>query len=191
MALQPEIRDMTMPEAGTAHNIAVVSIDSRYAGQAVKVAQSLWGAGQMMFNKYMLVVPAATDVRDTDALARLVRNLDPLRDIVRSEGILDVLDHATATPGFGGKIALDATACGAGCGCVNPQELQRVCLPIPHGVSRACVPQRMAQYPGLVTGRVTAGSPSFRPATAPTCSKNGAWRSPSPRRTPKCRFRRG
>lgn len=122
MVLQPEIRDMTMPEAGTAHNIAVVSIDSRYAGQAVKVAQSLWGAGQMMFNKYMLVVPAATDVRDTDALARLVRNLDPLRDIVRSEGILDVLDHATATPGFGGKIALDATACGAGCGCVNPQE---------------------------------------------------------------------
>lgn len=122
MALQPEVRDMTMPEAGTAHNIAVVSIDSRYAGQAVKVAQALWGAGQMMFNKYMLVVPAATDVRDTDALARLVRNLDPLRDIVRSEGILDVLDHATATPGFGGKIALDATACGAGGGCVNPQE---------------------------------------------------------------------
>ena len=122
MALQPEIRDMTMPEAGTAHNIAVVSIDSRYAGQAVKVAQSLWGAGQMMFNKYMLVVPAATDVRDTDALARLVRNLDPLRDIVRSEGILDVLDHATATPGFGGKIALDATACGTGGGSVNPQE---------------------------------------------------------------------
>lgn len=110
MALQPEVRDMTMPEAGTAHNIAVVSIDSRYAGQAVKVAQALWGAGQMMFNKYMFVVPAATDVRDTDALARLVRNLDPLRDIVRSEGILDVLDHATATPGFGGKIALNATA---------------------------------------------------------------------------------
>ena len=105
MALQPEVRDLSMPEAGTAHNIAVVSIDRRYGGQAVKVAQSLWGAGQMMFNKYMLVVPSGTDVRDADALARLVR-----RDVVRSEGILDVLDHATATPGFGGKIALDATA---------------------------------------------------------------------------------
>ena len=70
MALQPEIRDMTMPEAGTAHNIAVVSIDSRYAGQAVKVAQSLWGAGQMMFNKYMLVVPVMTDVIRCTGAAR-------------------------------------------------------------------------------------------------------------------------
>lgn len=124
MALQPEVRDLAMPEAGTAHNIAVVSIDSRYAGQAVKVAQSLWGAGQMMFNKYLLVVPAATDVRDTDALARLVRRLDPRRDLVRSEGILDVLDHATATSGFGGKIALDATAAGGGSGCWEPDMEQ-------------------------------------------------------------------
>lgn len=112
MALQPEVRDLTMPQAGTAHNVAVVSIDSRYEGQAVKVAQSLWGAGQMMFNKYLLVVPSETDVRDSDALARLLRGIDPLRDIVRSEGILDVLDHATATPAFGGKIAIDATAVG-------------------------------------------------------------------------------
>lgn len=113
MALQPEIRDLTMPEAGTAHNVAVVAIDRRYEGQAVKVVQSLWGAGQMMFNKYMLVVSSGTDVRDARALARLVRNLDPSRDLIRSEGILDVLDHATATPGFGGKIAWDTTAiCG-------------------------------------------------------------------------------
>ena len=112
MALQPEVRDLTMPEAGTAHNVAVVSIDRRYEGQAVKVAQSLWGAGQMMFNKYLLVVPSGTDVRDSGALARLLRRIDPVRDLVRSEGILDVLDHATATPGFGGKIAIDATAAG-------------------------------------------------------------------------------
>ena len=159
MALQPEIRDMTMPEAGTAHNIAVVSIDSRYAGQAVKVAQSLWGAGQMMFNKYMLVVPAATDVRDTDALARLVRNLDPLRDIVRSEGILDVLDHATATPGFGGKIALDATACGAGCGCVNPQEpATRVPADPPRGVE-GVRPAADGAISGACDGQGDGGQP--------------------------------
>lgn len=114
MTLQPEVHDMTMPEAGTAHNIAVLSLDTRYRGQAVKVAQSLWGAGQMMFNKYMVLIPAGADVRDTDALARLLRRIDPARDIFHSEGVLDVLDHATATPGFGGKIAVDATAVDTG-----------------------------------------------------------------------------
>ena len=159
MALQPEVRDMTMPEAGTAHNIAVVSIDSRYAGQAVKVAQALWGAGQMMFNKYMFVVPAATDVRDTDALARLVRNLDPLRDIVRSEGILDVLDHATATPGFGGKIALNATAHGAGGGCANPQEPATRVPADPPRVVEGVRPAADDAISGACDGQADGGQP--------------------------------
>ena len=113
MALQPEVRDLTMPEAGTAHNVAVVSIDRRYEGQAVKVAQSLWGAGQMMFNKYLVVADAATEIRRVEALAALVRRLDPARDLIAAEGVLDVLDHATATPGFGGKLALDLTRAAA------------------------------------------------------------------------------
>ena len=110
MALQPEVCDMTMPVEGTAHNIAVVSVAARYAGQALKVAQSLWGAGQMMFNKYMAVVPAGADVRDNRVLAALLRGADTPRCVVRSEGIYDVLDHATATPGFGGKAMIDLTA---------------------------------------------------------------------------------
>lgn len=109
LAVQPEVCDMTMPDMGTAHNIAIVSIENRYRGQAVKVAQGLWGAGQMMFNKYMLVTAADVDVRDEKMLARLMRRVDIDRDIVRSEGILDVLDHATATNGFGGKLAFDLT----------------------------------------------------------------------------------
>ena len=109
MALQPEIVDLTMPVAGTAHNIAVVSIAKRYDGQAVKTAQSLWGAGQMMFNKYMVLTDASVDVRSTDALAALVRGADVHRNIIRSEGVLDILDHATATCGYGGKLALDLT----------------------------------------------------------------------------------
>lgn len=109
LVLQPEIVDMTMPVAGTAHNIAVVSLAGRYDGQAVKTAQSLWGAGQMMFNKYMMLTSEGTEIRDCDTLAALVRRADVGRNIVRSEGILDVLDHATATCGFGGKMAFDAT----------------------------------------------------------------------------------
>ena len=110
MALQPEVCDMTMPVEGTAHNIAVISVANRYDGQAVKVAQSLWGAGQMMFNKYMAVVPAATDVRDNRALAKLLRSADTPRCITRCEGIYDILDHATDTQGFGGKVMIDLTS---------------------------------------------------------------------------------
>lgn len=110
LALQPEIVDLTMPEAGTSHNIAVVSIHKRYEGQATKVAQSLWGAGQMMFNKYLAIAPHDCNVRSADELAALLRGCDPRKAVIRGEGIYDVLDHATAECGYGGKIALDLTS---------------------------------------------------------------------------------
>ena len=109
LAIQPEIEDMTMPFEGTAHNIVVISLRTRYAGQVAKVVLSLWGAGQMMFNKYMLAVPKGIDVRDNATLAALLRRVDTARHIVRSEGVYDVLDHATATNGYGGKLAIDTT----------------------------------------------------------------------------------
>lgn len=109
LALQPEVRDLWMPAAGTAHNLAVISLENRYPGQALKVAQGLWGAGQMMFNKYMVLADASADIRNPGTLARLLRRVIPERDLHLSEGVLDVLDHATATPGFGGKALLDLT----------------------------------------------------------------------------------
>ena len=109
LAVQPEVRDLFMPVEGTSHNIAAVSIEQRYVGQAQKVAQSMWGAGQMMFNKYLLVASADEDIRSYKTLGKLLRRIDTKRDIVRAEGILDVLDHATATCGFGGKMAFDLT----------------------------------------------------------------------------------
>ena len=109
LAMQPEVVDMTMPMEGTAHNIAIFSIESRYCGQAHKVVQSMWGAGQMMFNKYMLVTPATTDIRSAEELCSLLRRADVAKSLIRGEGIYDVLDHATATMGFGGKAALDLT----------------------------------------------------------------------------------
>ena len=109
LAVQPDVRDLWMPIEGTAHNLAVVSIDKRYEGQSHKVAQSLWGAGQMMFNKYMVVASAEHNIREFATLGRLLRRADVRRDVIRAEGILDVLDHATATFGFGGKLAIDLT----------------------------------------------------------------------------------
>jgi 4-hydroxy-3-polyprenylbenzoate decarboxylase len=109
LAVQPEVEDLFMPVEGTSHNIAIVGISKRYEGQAHKVAQSLWGAGQMMFNKYLVVASADDDIRSMEHLGRKLRRIDVRRDVIRAEGILDVLDHATATLGFGGKMAFDLT----------------------------------------------------------------------------------
>ena len=94
---------------GTAHNIALVSIHKRYLGQPNKVAQGLWGAGQMMFNKYLVITPAETNLRSKEAIFKLLKGLNPHHNLIWSEGILDVLDHATATTGYGSKLAIDLT----------------------------------------------------------------------------------
>ncbi len=109
-AMQPETRDMWMPTEGTAHNLVIASIERRYEGQAHKIIQSMWGAGQMMFNKYLVVADSTTDIRDTKQLSETLRRVDLSRGVVRGEGVLDVLDHATSTLGFGGKLAINATA---------------------------------------------------------------------------------
>ena len=109
LVMQPEVEDMYMPSAGTQHNITIISMRQLYERQASKVALGLWGAGQMMFNKYLLLTPATTNVRSPKELAKLLRNCDLRKSIIRNEGIYDVLDHATATCGFGGKVALDLT----------------------------------------------------------------------------------
>lgn len=109
LAVQPEIEDLYMPMEGTAHNIALVSIHKRYLGQPNKVAQGLWGAGQMMFNKYLVITPAETNLRSKEAMFKLLKGLNPHHNLIWSEGILDVLDHATATTGYGSKLAIDLT----------------------------------------------------------------------------------
>lgn len=109
LAIQPEVRDLYMPIEGTAHNIALVSIAKRYEGQAAKVAQGLWGAGQMMFNKYMLIAPSDCDIRSPKEVCRLLRGVDAKRDLIFAEGILDVLDHTSPTMGYGAKLAIDLT----------------------------------------------------------------------------------
>ena len=128
LAVQPEVRDLWMPIEGTAHNLAVVAIDKRYGGQSHKVAQSLWGAGQMMFNKYMVVASAEHNVREYSTLGHLLRRADLKRDVIRTEGILDVLDHATATCGFGGKLAIDLTEIDINAD-VEPIEAPRTAVP--------------------------------------------------------------
>ncbi|MBU0763212.1 MAG: UbiD family decarboxylase, partial [Bacteroidetes bacterium] len=99
-----------LPAAGTAHNLAIIKIEKAYPGHAHKVMNSLWGAGQMMFNKVMIVLDRNADVHNYLEVARIVsRNCDLSKDILLSKGPLDILDHASGQKAFGGKMGIDAT----------------------------------------------------------------------------------
>ena len=108
LAMLPEVRDMNMPVPGVAHNLTLVQIDKSYPGQGMKTIHSLWGAGQMMLNKILLVTDlSVTDYREL-ARQTLVR-IDFHNDLVFGKGPLDVLDHSSPRFAFGSKLGIDAT----------------------------------------------------------------------------------
>ena len=110
MTLQPEITDFHLPDAGVAHNLLIVKINKTYPGQGMKIISALLGAGQMMFSKYIIVVDGNVDIRNYDELARhIFANTSIGADIMFMKGPLDVLDHASDTFAFGGKMGIDST----------------------------------------------------------------------------------
>ncbi|MBX7108337.1 MAG: menaquinone biosynthesis decarboxylase [Chitinophagales bacterium] len=110
MTLVPEIIDMELPIEGVFHNLTIVKIRKEYPGQAQKVTNAMWGAGQMMFNKMLVVVDEDINISDYTAVAKAVsENVDPQQDIFFSQGPMDVLDHSCSRMAFGGKMCIDAT----------------------------------------------------------------------------------
>ncbi|MDR6221117.1 menaquinone biosynthesis decarboxylase [Deinococcus soli (ex Cha et al. 2016)] len=106
----PEIVDYHMPPAGVAHNLVFVSIKKSYPGQAYKVANGLFGLGQMMFAKVIVVLDEDVTVTDFDAVWREVtQKAVPGRDTLTTRGPIDVLDHSSRGWGYGGKLIIDAT----------------------------------------------------------------------------------
>ncbi len=108
--LLPEVVDMDLPFEGLFHNLAIVSIKKQYPQHARKVMFALWGLGQMMLNKAVVVVDEDTDVHNySQVLWRVGNCMDAKRDVLITEGPLDVLDHTSPQWGWGGKIGIDAT----------------------------------------------------------------------------------
>jgi len=106
----PEIVDIALPAEGVFHNLVFVSIKKTYPMQAFKIMHGLWGMGQMMFTKYIVVVDARVNVHNTsDVLFHLCANTDPQRDAIFTRGPADVLDHATTEFASGTKLGIDAT----------------------------------------------------------------------------------
>jgi 4-hydroxy-3-polyprenylbenzoate decarboxylase len=106
----PDVLDYHLPMFGAFHNFAFLKIRKEYPYQARKVIHSIWGAGQMMFTKFIVVVDEHVDVHDEQqVLFAMGANVDPRRDTVLADGPLDVLDHAAPFEGAGSKMGIDAT----------------------------------------------------------------------------------
>jgi 4-hydroxy-3-polyprenylbenzoate decarboxylase len=111
MRLQlPEIRDVAMPAEGIFHNLILVSIRKSYPGHARKVMHAIWGLGQAMFSKCIVVVDEDVDVQNVREVAwKALNNIDPERDIQFVMGPVDSLDHSSRLPNYGSKMGVDAT----------------------------------------------------------------------------------
>ncbi|HEY6006116.1 MAG TPA: menaquinone biosynthesis decarboxylase [Anaeromyxobacter sp.] len=106
----PEIVDMAFPAEGVFHNLCLVSMKKEFPGHAKKLMHGLWGSGQMSSTKTLVVFDDDVDVQDVSQAAwRALANVDARRDLVVVDGPVDVLDHAAAHFGLGGKIGVDAT----------------------------------------------------------------------------------
>jgi 4-hydroxy-3-polyprenylbenzoate decarboxylase len=111
----PEIVDMHLPVEGVFHNLMIVAIDKRFPGHARKTMHAIWGTGQMMFTKTIVVVDRDVDVRNAaEVVWRALTAIDPERDIELVKGPVDELDFASRLPCFGSKLGIDATRKGPG-----------------------------------------------------------------------------
>jgi 4-hydroxy-3-polyprenylbenzoate decarboxylase len=122
MRLQlPEVRDIAMPAEGVFHNLMLVAIRKSYPGHARKVMHAIWGLGQAMFTKCIVVVDEDVDVQNAREVAwRALNNIDPERDIEFVMGPVDSLDHASRLPDYGSKMGVDATRKWPGEGFARP-----------------------------------------------------------------------
>ena len=106
----PEIVDMHLPVEGIFHNLMIVAIDKRYPGHARKTMHAIWGTGQMMFTKTIVVVDKGVDVRGgAEVLWKALTAIDPERDVEIVRGPVDELDFASRLPCYGSKMGIDAT----------------------------------------------------------------------------------
>jgi 4-hydroxy-3-polyprenylbenzoate decarboxylase len=122
MRLQlPEVRDIAMPAEGVFHNLMLVSMRKSYPGHARKVMHAIWGTGQAMFSKCIVVVDEDVDVQNSREVAwKALNHIDPERDIQFVMGPVDSLDHSSRLPNYGSKMGVDATRKWSGEGFTRP-----------------------------------------------------------------------
>ena len=123
----PDILDMDMPVEGVFHNNVIVKIKKRYPGHGKKVINTIWGTGMLMLSKFVIVCDEDVNIHDySEVTWKVMNHVDPQRDVVITDGPLDILDHSCPQIGFGGKMGIDATRKGPGEGFTRswPDEIK-------------------------------------------------------------------
>ncbi len=105
-----EIVDIHMPAEGVFHNLMLLSIKKSYPGHARKIMSGIWGLGQAMFTKVIVVVDEDVNVQDpSEVVWKVLAAIDPERDIEFHLGPADSLDHASRLLDYGSHMGVDAT----------------------------------------------------------------------------------
>ncbi len=106
----PEIVDIDFPLEGVFHNCAIISIKKAFPLHANKAMYALWGLGQMMYTKMLIIVDESVNVHDYQAvLEAMVIHANAKSHYVVTEGPLDALDHASNRAFQGYRLGIDAT----------------------------------------------------------------------------------
>lgn len=133
--LIPDIIDYDLPMFGAFHNCAFIKIRKEYPLQARRVMHAVWGAGQMAWTKYLIVVDEEVHVhRRDEVLAAIFRHAHFGRDLELVNGPLDILDHAAPRLGAGHKLGIDAT------GKVRGEEVNGIAYDAPFSAASRDVP---------------------------------------------------
>lgn len=110
LAIAPEIVDIRLPDYGVAHNLVLVKAKTYYKGQAIKIMNSLLGAGQMMFSKIIICFNENINIFDDKEVFNTLSSINNFKEnVIFSKGPADVLDHSAYKYTFSGKILIDAT----------------------------------------------------------------------------------
>lgn len=106
----PEMVDMDFPLEGVFHNCAIVSIRKAFPLHGNKILYALWGLGQMMYTKMIVIVDETVNVHDYGAvLEAVLKNVTAKSHLIITEGPLDALDHASDRAFQGFRLGIDAT----------------------------------------------------------------------------------
>lgn len=106
----PEVVDMNFPLEGVFHNCVIVSIKKAFPKHGNKTLYALWGLGQMMYTKMIILVDDSVDIHDYKAVIKAIdTNVYMEEHLLVTEGPLDALDHASNKAFQGYRLGIDAT----------------------------------------------------------------------------------